>query len=90
MDIVNGRVTNVVDGDTFDIKVETVGTYNTYSYNQNERVRIANINQPERGASGGFLATLLLRNNLAGKFVRCSIHSRDTYGRLVCDVTVIS
>jgi len=38
-DTIRGLVTNIVDGDTFDMKVTHVGKNNKYEYNDEERVR---------------------------------------------------
>ena len=40
-DIIQGPVTNVVDGDTFDMDVTHIGTNNKYMYNNSERIRMA-------------------------------------------------
>ena len=38
-DVIQGPVINIVDGDTFDMKVTHVGKNNKYEYNDEERVR---------------------------------------------------
>ena len=52
-DTIRGPVTNVVDGDTFDMKVTHTGKGNQTKYNNEERIRIADIDEPELNTSAG-------------------------------------
>lgn len=88
-DIIRGPVTNVVDGDTFDMKVTHVGKKNTDEYNTEERVRIADGDAPELDTEEGKKAKKTLEKKLYGKEVRCTVQARDTYGRIVADVQVL-
>jgi len=88
LDLVKGTVTNVVDGDTFDINVERIGNHNKYQYNNNERVRIENIDTPELPSSAGVRAKIDLERAVLGKYVKCDIKARDKFGRLVSHVTI--
>jgi len=88
-DTIRGPVTNVVDGDTFDIKVTHVGENNEDKYSNEERIRIADIDEPElRTAAGKRVKEQLLRK-LNGKQVRCYVQARDTYGRIVAKVQIL-
>lgn len=89
-DTIRGPVTNVVDGDTFDINVTHTGNHNTYDYNASERIRIADVNAPEMSYPGGLLSKFSLSFRLLGKEVRCHVKSRDAYGRVVADVTLLN
>ena len=88
-DTIRGPVTNIVDGDTFDMKVTHVGKNNEHDYNDVERIRIADISAPELKQLGGEHSKDLLELKLKGKEVRCSVQTRDTYGRIVAYVTVL-
>ena len=56
-DIIQGPVTHVIDGDTFDMQVTHTGKFNEYDdYNQYERIRIADIDAPELGTRQGRIA----------------------------------
>jgi len=88
-DTVRGPVINVVDGDTFDIKVTHTGNQNEYEYNNQERIRIAEIDEPELNTQAGQRSKEKLERKLIGKEVRCYIQSRDTYSRLVSKVKVL-
>lgn len=87
-DVIWGDVTNVVDGDTFDITVTHHGKTNTTKYNAQERIRIAEIDAPELGTAAGARAKATVERALNGKHVRCEIQARDTYHRLVCKVAI--
>ena len=88
-DTIRGPVVNIVDGDTFDMKVTHVGKNNRYSYNNEERIRIANIDAPELTTHSGVRSKQLLINKLLGREVHCYAQARDTFGRIVADVEVI-
>jgi len=88
-DWIEGPVTRVIDGDTFDMKVEWVGKNNSHRYNDTERIRIEGLDAPEAGSRLGESATDRLRRRLSGKHVRCTVKARDTYHRLVCQVKVV-
>jgi len=88
-DTIRGPVTNVIDGDTFEMNVTHIGNNNLFEYNDNEKIRIADDNAPELGNSGGLQAKQTLENRLTGKEVRCTVQSRDTYGRVVAKIVVI-
>lgn len=88
-DTIRGPVTNVVDGDTFDVHVTHTGKNNQYTYNGVERIRIASIDAPELHSPGGFRSRDLLERKLRGREVRCYVQSRDVYSRIVAGVEVL-
>lgn len=88
-DTVRGPVLKVIDGDTFDMKVTHFGQNNDNKYNDEERIRIADIDAPELKSPNGSRSRDLLARKLQGKEVRCYIHARDTYGRLVAEVKIL-
>jgi len=88
-DTIRGPVTNVVDGDTFDIKVTHVGENNKEKYNNEERIRIADIDEPELRTVAGKRSKEQLVRKLNGKQVRCYIQARDIYGRIVAKVEIL-
>ena len=88
-DTITGPVTNVVDGDTFDMNVTHVGKNNKHKYGDSERIRIASIDAPELEVPGGERSKDLLEKKLKGKKVRCNVQTRDTYRRIVADVYVL-
>ncbi len=88
LDFIRGTVTNVIDGDTFEMNVKRVGKQNKFDYNDKERIRIADINTPELPSSSGKRAKWALEKAILGKYVRCDIQARDSYGRLVSNVSI--
>ena len=88
-DTIRGPVTNVIDGDTFDMNVTHLGKKNTIKYNDDERIRIAGIDAPEINTEEGKKAKKKLEKKISGKEVRCTVQARDTYGRIVADIEVI-
>ena len=88
-DIIEGPVIRVIDGDTFAVQVTRIGESNEYNYNQYEHIRIADIDAPELGTRQGNIAKIQLQNALQGKMVRCTVQTRDVYGRIVASVEVL-
>ncbi len=70
-----GKVTRVIDGDTF--KTST-----------GKRVRLANVNAPEIGRRGAAKAASDLRSLVGGKEVSINTVAHDKYGRAIANVKV--
>ncbi len=87
MDRVFGYVLRVVDGDTFELDVDSVSRGNQYNYNDVEKVRIRGIDAPELNSNAGRAAKVRLQNKIQGRRVEVDVSARDIYGRLVGDVT---
>ena len=84
----SGTVTNVVDGDTFDIRVEVTDPRIIYEI---ERVRLADVDSPEMSTSEGPLAKVFTTAILLDKKVWLDIDDRSEdgrgpYDRLICAV----
>ena len=67
----SGRVTRIVDGDTFWISGQSV------------RIRIWGLDAPETGQPGGAAATAELSRLIAGEALHCRQRDIDRYGRIV-------
>ncbi|MBE0472341.1 MAG: hypothetical protein IBX55_22880 [Methyloprofundus sp.] len=52
-DYIKGEVLKVIDGDTFDMRVDYLGSENDHEYERTERIRIADKNAPELNAAAG-------------------------------------
>lgn len=87
-DIIEGKVTEVVDGDTFRIDMTFEDEDNDYEYNTKEKIRIGGIDAPELEEPGGERSKEDLENAIDGENVRCTVYARDKYGRLVADVEI--
>jgi endonuclease YncB( thermonuclease family) len=88
-DTIRRPVTKVIDGDTFDIKVTHTSKNNEYNYSDTERIRITSIDAAELGSLGGYRDKERLEKAISGKEVRCYVYSRDSYGRVVAEVTIL-
>jgi len=73
-DTLSGRVVRVVDGDTLVLLI---------SGHDQERIRLAGIDCPERRQAFGTRATQALARFAAGKEVTVEWEKRDRYGRIV-------
>ena len=73
-DTLSGRVVRVVDGDTLVLHV---------SGHDQERIRLAGIDCPERGQAFGTKAKDALSRLAGGKEVTVEWEKRDRYGRIV-------
>lgn len=89
MDTIRGKVTKVVDGDTFDMSVTYFGTNNTYKYGSSERIRISGFNSPELNTNQGQRDKSKLEEVLQYKEIRVYVETRDVYGRIVGRVEFI-
>ncbi|KUK43732.1 MAG: Extracellular nuclease [Methanothrix harundinacea] len=87
-DEASGIVTNVVDGDTFDIRIEETDPRIIYDI---ERVRLADVDSPEMSTLDGLPAEVYTTETLLGKKVWLDIDNtsgdgRDPYNRLLAVV----
>jgi|WetSurMetagenome_2_1015567.scaffolds.fasta_scaffold13398_5 endonuclease YncB( thermonuclease family) len=86
LDEAYGMVTNVVDGDTFDVTMEKASEKVAY---QVERVRLADVDSPEMDSENGpvardFTYAVLLNKRVFLDIDDLSETGRDSYGRLIC------
>lgn len=87
-DEASGTVTNVVDGDTFDIRIEKTDPRIIYEI---ERVRLADVDSPEMSTPDGLPAKVYTTETLLGKKIwldidNRSVDGRDPYDRLLAVV----
>jgi len=81
-----GIVTNVVDGDTFDVTIEKGDAKVAYSV---ERIRLADVDSPEMNSEKGpeakdFAFAVLMNKRVYLDIDDLSANGRDSYGRLIC------
>jgi endonuclease YncB( thermonuclease family) len=89
IDIIRGPVINIVDGDTFDIEVTHIRKENKNKYNDKERIRIEDIDEPELSSPDEKRSKDKLEKKLKGKEVLCFIVNLDSYGQIVADVEIV-
>lgn len=87
-DTLRGRVSRVIDGDTFELSGVTATAPSGNKYNSTETIRIADIDAPELNTGAGKRSRDALERKINGKVVTCTVKSRDTYGRVVASVRV--
>lgn len=81
------KVTNIVDGDTFDAKL-ALGFYAELTL----RFRMNRINAPEKRGSTrieGQIAEAALANEILGRNVYIRTHKADSFGRWLADVYLV-
>jgi endonuclease YncB( thermonuclease family) len=81
-----GIVTNVVDGDTFDVTIEKAHAKVAYRV---ERIRLADVNSPEMDSEKGpdardFTYAVLMNKRVFLDIDDLSATGRDSYGRMIC------
>lgn len=81
-----GIVTNVVDGDTFDVTIEKANAKVAYRV---ERIRLADIDSPEMESENGpnardFTYAILMNKRVFLDIDDLSENGRDDYGRMIC------
>ena len=74
-----GKVVRVVDGDTIIVLLNG---------NKQERIRLLNIDAPEKGQDYSAKSTQFLSDLIAGKTVRVEYKSRDQYKRILGTVFI--
>jgi endonuclease YncB( thermonuclease family) len=87
-DVLRGRVSRVIDGDTFEISNVTANSSSGNRYRTMEIIRIADIDAPELNTGAGRRPKEALERRLLGRIVACVVSSRDTYGRVVASVRI--
>ena len=88
VDVIQGKVTKIIDGDTFDMSITGIGANNSKTYNTTEIIRLADMNAPELKTTSGQKAKQNLKTKIGGKIVKCKVQARDSHGRLICKVSL--
>ena len=89
MEQITGKVTKVIDGDTFVVNITFKSPLNNYEYNDEERIR-ANFSTPELSDPGGQKAKANLTKMILNKNVRIQVAARDKFGRVIANkVTLV-
>lgn len=86
LDEAYGIVTNVVDGDTFDVTMEKANEKVLYRV---ERIRLADVDSPEMDSEKGpaardFTYAVLMNKRVFLDIDDFSENGRDDYGRMIC------
>lgn len=73
-----GKVISVTDGDTIGVLVD----------NMERKVRLSDIDAPEKAQAFGSVAKIALSEKVFGKIVKVNVHEKDRYGRYVGTITI--
>ncbi|MGQ0509974.1 MAG: thermonuclease family protein [Betaproteobacteria bacterium] len=87
-DVLRGRVSKVIDGDTFELSGISATASEGRRYNATETIRIASIDAPELNTAAGKRSKEALEGRIGGRNVTCTVSARDVYGRVVASVRV--
>lgn len=79
--IYKAKCTNVVDGDTIDVKIDL--GFDTYS---KRRVRLLDVDTPERGQENYKEATQFTTASVLGKEILIQTYKSDVFGRYLANV----
>ena len=72
-----GKVVSVADGDTIGVLID----------NMERKIRLSDIDAPERTQAFGSRAKIALSDKVFGKTVKVTVHDKDRYGRYVGTIT---
>ena len=87
-DILQGKVTNVVAGDTFDISVEHIEAKDPSQYSSIERIKIADVISLPLSTIAGQRAKILLETQIWNKNVKVEVRGQDSQRRLIAKYRV--
>ena len=85
-DIIDGRVIQIIDDDTFIMKVSNFSSNYDNKYNTQETIHIESIEVPKWYQPVGREVTESLTKRLLDKYIYCSVSTRDNFGRLVSKI----
>jgi endonuclease YncB( thermonuclease family) len=96
LDSLTGYVISIVSDDVFALKVMEVSSPNPDQYDEIENIHLNTIFEAESGVPESDEEPFAVRTSedlearLMGKKVRCMIKTRDDYGHLVSDITLMT
>lgn len=76
-----GVMTRAVDGDTIDVTLDL-----GFNIRKTERLRLLNVDSPERGEPGWAEATEYVKAALTDQVLRVRTYKADSFGRYLADV----
>ena len=80
---IKGLVTNIVDGNTFEISIHNTNGYGTAPDKHLEIIRIHGMNKPSTSTLSGILAKLELEKKIVGRTLECEIIEKDELDQLI-------
>ncbi len=89
-DVIQGRVSFIMDQRTFSIEITHVGAKNSDKYLTTETVRILHLKVSSADEATNDHSRLTLEKLLKDQKVKCRVHHRDSYHRVVADVAILN
>jgi hypothetical protein len=89
-DILEGRVTDVVDGEMLELAVDHVRARDPSQYGAQELVRVTGANEASRANAAEDEAAALMALTYQNRRVRCYVEERDSAGRIIGEIEVLS
>ena len=81
-DIIKGKVTRIINGETFELRVDALNYDNQGVYVSVERVLITDLHSPKLYQRHGFRIKKLLRKTIGGRVLRIEVLNRNNKGHL--------
>ncbi|MCF7822737.1 MAG: hypothetical protein K9N35_01050 [Candidatus Marinimicrobia bacterium] len=82
---IKGLVTNIVDGNTFEMSIHNNGSISGQE-KRSETIRIQGMNKPSISTLSGILAKLELEKKIVGRILECEIVDKNDQEQLIAIV----
>ena len=89
-DVIQGRVSFIMDQRTFSIEISHVGAKNSDKYLTTETVRILHLKTSMLDKVTTSHSKIELEKLLKDQQVKCWVHHRDSYHRIVADIAILN
>jgi hypothetical protein len=90
MDILEGLVMDVVDGEMLELEVEHVHAPSAHQYGAREYIRVTEEGTASRESASDEESAALMGLTYQNRRVRCYVEGRDSLGRIIAEVEVLS
>jgi len=84
--MIKGLVTNIVDGNTFEISVQNNNGLSSAGEKRTEIIRIQGMDKPSISTLSGILAKLELEKKIVGRILECEIVEKNDNDQLIAIV----
>jgi len=90
VDVLEGLVLDIIDGEMLELEVEHVEVSHGHSYGAREYVRVTDAGESSRGDANLEESAALMALTYQNRHVRVLVEERDDQGRLIGEVEVLS
>ncbi|MGK5092569.1 hypothetical protein WDW89_11220 [Deltaproteobacteria bacterium TL4] len=88
-EVIHGQLLNVIDGQTFNLRITHLGKENRHRYQREERIRMIDVKVGEHLITGEQLDQAGLEKILTGHALKCLIQGRDKFGSLSAKIRLL-